>query len=157
MDYCGIGSRFNYFGLTNLVKREHKKDKIISANLVEAAKIATVKENIQIESVDPLIEAVPYIAAVQPAAFYVSLNNGLKQYLASWLSVSAALLDKKTIVSRFDAMGVSNNIELQLEELLDELEWQLYTPFPVAERMQEFYNRAEEMISLLESFRIKHQ
>ena len=149
-------------GLLFWVARENKKDKAKNSPMVPLAEptiipLAPIKEeHALIENVNPLLEAANSIDDPNSAKFYLALNTGLKNYLAHWLGIHAAILDKKSIISQMDNRGVSNNSSLQLLQLMDELEWQLYTPFSATDNRQAFYDRAEDMISLLETYQIKH-
>ena len=48
-----------------------------------------------------------------------------------------------------DKAGVSNDVILQTQELIKEIEWQLYTPFERNVELNEMYNKAQNIIQLL--------
>jgi len=55
-----------------------------------------------------------------------------------------------------DKRNISNDTVLQLQRLLQEIEWQLYTPFERNERMKELYNNAQDIIQLINTYDIRH-
>ena len=84
--------------------------------------------------------------------FYTALNEGLKKYLSKKLSITAEELNKKNITGQLDKKGISNETALQLYTLIDEIEFQLYTPFTENEKMKEIYERANDVIQLLNTY-----
>ena len=74
--------------------------------------------------------------------FYNTLNNELRKFLADRLQIPLETISKKTIVSVADQQGMAIYTRLQIEQLLDDIEWQLYTPMASENSMEELYNRA---------------
>ncbi len=74
--------------------------------------------------------------------FYNTLNNELRKFLADRLQIPLATISKKAIVSVADQQGMAIYTRLQIEQLLDDIEWQLYTPMASENSMEELYNRA---------------
>ncbi len=101
---------------------------------------------------DPLAEAKLCLQQGEPSAFYTALNQSLRQYLSGKLQIVPDELNRKSLLEDFDKRGVRNDIILQWQQLLDELEWQLYTPFSQQEKMPGMYERAEGLVSLLNSY-----
>lgn len=91
----------------------------------------------------------------EPAAenFYQVLNQSLKEFLSSLLHIPAGELNKKLISEEMDKRGVSNATSLELQQLMDEIEWQLYTPFAGATQKQAHYDKANELVQLLNTYR----
>lgn len=89
----------------------------------------------------------------ESAAFYRELDAALKAYLANRLAIPAAMLNKKIITEQLDKQNVSTGTVIKLQELMNEVELQLYTPFPAQEKKQELYNAAADMIQLLETYK----
>ena len=102
---------------------------------------------------DPLAPALLHLKNNEPAAFYSALNEALRSYLARKLDIPPEELNKKTITEQLDKKGIRNDIALQLQRLLDEVEWQLYTPFSENEKMREMYDRADGLILLLKGYK----
>jgi hypothetical protein len=118
--------------------------------MIEAEK--PVEEIIQAQQ-NPLALAEECLQRQDADLFYTHLNLGLKNYISKKFAIPAEELNRKNIVEKLDAKGVSNETAVQLQKLLDEIEWQLYTPFVNNEQMQELYNQTAHMIQLLDTYR----
>jgi hypothetical protein len=81
--------------------------------------------------------------------FYNTLNNELRKFLADRLQIPLETISKKTIVSVADQQGMAIYTRLQIEQLLDDIEWQLYTPMTSENSMEELYNRAMTIAAAL--------
>ena len=84
--------------------------------------------------------------------FYTALNSILRKYLSQKLGIPAEELNKKNIIEKLDNKGVRNDISIQLQQLLDEIDRQLYTPYSENEKMYEIYDRANGLIQLLKLY-----
>jgi BatD DUF11 like domain len=80
--------------------------------------------------------------------FYALLNTELKFYLATRYTLSEGIVDSTILMKEMDKAGVNNNAILQTQQLLQDIEWQLYTPFERNEKLQEMYARAQTIIQL---------
>lgn len=85
--------------------------------------------------------------------FYAQLNLELKNYLARKLGLRPEELNRKNITEKMDARAISNETAIALQKLMDELEWQLYTPVADNEKMKQMYDRANELIQELNTYR----
>ena len=103
---------------------------------------------------DELFVAIEFKSQNDAVNFYPALNNALRNYLSKKLHILPEELNKRTISEKMDAKGVKNEFSLQWQQLLDEIEWQLYTPFSAPEKMQEFYERADSLIQLLNLYKL---
>lgn len=81
--------------------------------------------------------------------FYNALNNELRQFLANTLQIPLGSVSKKTIIVEADQQGIAIYIRLQIEQLLDDIEWQLYTPMASGNSMEEMHKRAVEIAAAL--------
>ncbi|MFT3909120.1 MAG: BatD family protein [Ferruginibacter sp.] len=88
--------------------------------------------------------------------FYTLLNTELKHYLSHKFSIDQNSINSNTIVPVMDKKGISNDIVLKLQNLMHEIEWQLYTPFERNERMNALYQEAHEIIQLINTHEVKH-
>lgn len=84
--------------------------------------------------------------------FYITLNEELKQYLSRKLSLPAEELNKRSITNILDKTGIPLNISMQLNKLIDEVEFQLYTPLVETGKQKELYDRAQETVQLLNTW-----
>ena len=137
------------------LKRDTKKEKQIAQAIVLPNESA-VDEN----PVDEIIEgqqsslalAEEYMYKGDGKAFYTALNEGRKKYLSKKLAIVPEELNKKNITWQLDKKGINNETVIQLHSLMDEIEWQLYTPFTENEKMKEIYERANDVIQLLNTY-----
>jgi hypothetical protein len=81
--------------------------------------------------------------------FYSLLSIELKQFLAKRFSINKENINSKTLVSIMDKKNIDNNISVQTQQLFEEIEWQLYTPFERSEKLQDMYARAQTLIQIL--------
>ena len=144
-------------GLIFWLKKDRKKD----ADLIAAALEAEKKEQeekpvteIIANQQNPLATAEEVLSANDAPAFYHSLNHSLKQFLSHKLGIPLEELNKKSISEKMDSRGMPLEIGLQLNALMDEIEWQLYTPMAANEQMQDLYERANELIQLVNTYKI---
>ncbi len=145
-------------GLIFWLRREIKKDK----PKLPALSPDTQKTETEVDAFaamhlnipeNPLEEASGYLHKNDGTAFYPALNKALRDYLSHILHILPEELNKKTISEKLDNRGVRNDISLQLYRLLDEMEWQLYTPVTGYEKIQEMYDRANGLIQLLNRYK----
>ncbi len=87
--------------------------------------------------------------------FYTLLNIELKTWLANKLSVNANVVNSNSIVFIMDKKGIANDIVLKLQELMQQIEWQLYTPFERNEKMNELYREAQELVQMINVYDIR--
>ncbi len=82
--------------------------------------------------------------------FYRLLNQELKNFLSDRLIIGKENVNTKTLSNEMDKAGISNYLSLQTSQLLQEIEWQLYTPFERNEKMYEYYAKAQTLIQALQ-------
>jgi len=81
--------------------------------------------------------------------FYTTLNNELRKFLADALQIPLETVSKKTIVREADQQGIAIYTRLQIEQLLDDIEWQLYTPMASGNSMEDMHKRAINIAAAL--------
>ncbi len=143
-------------GLIIWLKQENKKEKQIKASkMVKKENNADIKpvEDIIQGQLNPLAIAEESLQRQDGKSFYHELNQGLKNYLSKKFSIAPEDLNKKNISERLDKKGITNETAVQLHALMDEIEWQLYTPFVENEKMKEIYERAYDLVQLLNTYR----
>ncbi len=139
-------------GLIVWLKRDTKKEKQAAAEITGNEKPV---EDILIEQQNPLATAEKSLQQNDAALFYMQLNHGLKDYLSKKLALPAEELNRKNIAEQLDVKGISNETSVQLQQLIDEIEWQLYTPFGDNEKMKELYDRANDLIQLINTYHVR--
>jgi len=100
-------------------------------------------------SVNPLSLTEEKLIAHDCRGFYKALNNELRKYLACKLQIPLSTLNKKSIAEEADKKGVAVATSLQVQQLLDEIELQLYTPFADEDKMEELFNKADVIVHAL--------
>ena len=95
---------------------------------------------------NPLSLSEECMASDDCRAFYTLLNREFKLYLSAKFSLGAQELTAKKLSSQMDKAGLDNELSIHTQQLLQDIEWQLYTPFERNEAMQEFYSRCQEVI-----------
>ena len=86
-------------------------------------------------------------------AFYKELNFALKDFLANKLQLPAATFNKKIITEGLDKKNVSTETVIQLHQLINDIELQLYTPFNEPEKASQLYNSTASIIQLLDTYK----
>lgn len=143
-------------GLIVWLKRDTKEEKqLAAAALAEQERIEAERlvEEVLPEQVNPLKLTEECLYREDAQLFYAHLNQELKTYLANKLALPAEELNRKNIAEKLDAKGISNETVMELQTLLDEIEWQLYTPFSDNEKMKTMYDRANDLIQLVNTYR----
>lgn len=143
-------------GLIVWLKRDKRKELHDNAALPLA-----IEKNADEKPVDEIIEgqqnplALAELSLQQgdSRSFYTQLNLGLKNYLSKKFAISAEELSRKNIAAHLDAKGISINTSVQLQELIDDIEWHLYTPFADNEKMKNMYERAHELVQMMNTYR----
>lgn len=144
-------------GLIFWLRKERKKDAVLLAAALEEEKNASVDKSLSeilLSQQNPLSPAEPNLHANEAATFYSVLNQSLKQYLSHKLNIPLEELNKKSIGEKMDSKGMPVETSLQLNALMDEIEWQLYTPFAANEQMKAVYERANGLVQLLNTYKI---
>lgn len=139
-------------GLIIWLRRDRKKEKTVNDELENVLEEFPKPSAQDIEKADPLLRSESRLETETGEGFFVALNQDLKHYLAAKLALSPEELSRKSISEQLDRKGVSNATSLQLQQLMDELEWQLYTPYSENEKRRELFERTKEMIGLLETY-----
>ena len=111
--------------------------------------ISTNKDEIEVNR-DPLHEAEEALLQNDANNFYYTINNCLRKYLSDKLNYPEKELTRKKINELLDNHNVGVGTILILTSLLDNIEMNLYAPLSSANQMQDVYETASEIISLLD-------
>ena len=98
---------------------------------------------------NPLQEAGEQLTSGNSAPFYYTMDHAMKKYLASKFKVPVEELNKKRIQEELDRCNVGLGTSLRLTSLLEQIEINLYAPASGTHQMREVYEKAGEVISLL--------
>jgi hypothetical protein len=142
-------------GLGLWVRNEHRKDKRAAvAKATEAREKAVEKPAVMEEPAHPLAGAAAMLQHPNTNAFYQQLNNNLRLYLSGKLQLPSAQLSKKTMAEVLDKHAVSPDTVNELLQVLEAIEWQLYTPVADAAEKETLYHRS---LAVLESIKYQYK
>ena len=154
-----VVSLFAVLILTGVIiwfKRDKRKELQLQPALTPAAEEADTEkpaEEIIEGQQNPLTAAEACLRRDDASSFYAQLNLGVKNYLSKKFSIRAEELNRKNIAAQLDAKGISNETAVQLQLLIDEIELHLYTPFADNEKMKDMYERAHDLVQLMNTYR----
>jgi hypothetical protein len=83
--------------------------------------------------------------------FYETLNKEVREFLSAYFHILPEEITKKRIAEELDKKGVSFVVAIKVQQLMDHIEWQLYTPVHVNAQLEESFANAKEMIYSLNS------
>ncbi|MFZ1529509.1 MAG: BatD family protein [Ferruginibacter sp.] len=141
-------------GLIFWLRKEQKKEEAVQLEKKRAAEeeltkiaalAATAPQN-------PLEQSEECLYREDCLEFYVLLNKELKNFFAKKFSIHPQDISVKKIAHAMDQAGMQNENILKLEELLHDVEWQLYTPSLSADERRLVYSRAQEAIQFVNSY-----
>ena len=152
-------------GLIFWLKYDKKKEQVIAQNQAKADlnKVAEseIIHIIDIEEKNWLEKAAVLLYEDDSTAFYNELNLALRNYLSKKLNLPVETINKKSITEELDRKNIAVNTSIQLQEVLNNIELQLYTPVAEKENlpanrqaMQELYDNAADIITLLDTYKI---
>ena len=81
--------------------------------------------------------------------FHEALNHEFRNFLANALQIPLATITKKIIERQADEQGIALYTRMQIQQLLDDIEWQLYTPLASVDSMEDMYQRATAIAATL--------
>ncbi|MEJ7626634.1 MAG: BatD family protein [Ferruginibacter sp.] len=146
-------------GLIIYIFKEKNKD--ISTNTLSEKEVTVTKEEmVQTSSYNqqnPLPLSEKCLHDPECIEFYSLLMSEIKNDLSSKFNVSPEEINKKTLAEKMDKLNISNETVLSLQQLLQEIEWQLYTPFERNEKMNSLYSRSNELLQLINTYHIRSQ
>ena len=117
----------------------------------EEIKLNDIIETSAINQQNPLIKTEECLYQDDCSGFYSLLNTELKKYLANKFSIDPSEVNTKNIAAVMDKRNINNETVLQLQQLLREVEWQLYTPFERNEKMSVLFQDAHDIIQQINS------
>lgn len=111
-----------------------------------------IVESSFINQTNPLAESEKCLNDADCSHFYGLLLGEIKLFLAQKFAITPDEFNDKKIAEKMDAKNISNDTVLSLQQLLHELEWQLYTPFEHNEKMIELYTRSHEILQMINTY-----
>ena len=98
----------------------------------------------------PLQKAEECLKENDGQGFYKSINADLRHYLSSKLHIPVEELSNKKINEAMDKCNVGIGTSVLLDSLLKDIEWHLYTPVANVDHMEDVFEKASEVVALLE-------
>ncbi|MFT3681881.1 MAG: BatD family protein [Ferruginibacter sp.] len=136
-------------GILIWLRADRKKQLAREKMQIPEVEVNMAEEKKELFVADPLAVSKEKLAAGNTKDFYYSINHELKEFLSGKLKIPAALTDKKSINEALDRSGIPLGTCLEIQKLLDDIEWQLYTPFADESRAAEIYERAGMVVHTL--------
>ncbi|MBC7936007.1 MAG: protein BatD [Rhizobacter sp.] len=128
------------------IKKKIGEEKVkIQTEKEEEVKLQVVAEKPQ----NPLQKTEECLNSTDCTAFYTLLNGELKSWMAEKFSIDLPDVNSKKIIHAFDKAGIDNITTLKVQQLMQEIEWQLYTPFERNDTMSDLYSRAQSFIQMI--------
>ncbi|MEJ7610412.1 MAG: BatD family protein [Ferruginibacter sp.] len=81
--------------------------------------------------------------------FYSVLNGELRQFLSEKFAPGTEFLTSKTLALAMDKAGTDNDAILRTQQLLLEIEFELYTPFEQNEKSHRVYAESQTLVQIL--------
>ncbi|MCW3089042.1 MAG: hypothetical protein JWP81_111 [Ferruginibacter sp.] len=132
-----------------LHNQKKKHPPITVAEKITPKSAPVLEEEIKDIPVNPLLLTEEKLIRQDPRGFYEALNHELRSFLADKLEIPLATINKKRIAEEADKKGIAVFTSLKIQQLLDDIEWQLYTPFAAEDKMQEMYDHANCIVHSL--------
>jgi hypothetical protein len=137
--------------LFSIIKKNKNKDDLetkIKLDDLKNEQEENKKEFIIPES--PLLAAHEMLVTENSTGFFSILDSSIKNYLASKFKVPVNELNRKRLNEELDQCNVSLGTSLMLTSLLDEIEINLYAPPSSVRHLNNIFENASEVVSLLD-------
>jgi len=82
-------------------------------------------------------------------AFFILLNKELKQFFATKFALPLHDVSARSVGAAMDDSGYDVTLALQMQELLQAIELELYTPFSSDATKNDLFSRAQELVQHL--------
>jgi hypothetical protein len=148
--FIGGGVFFLAFAIVALIKSRRKNNNVVLPKTNQYNyQPDPVEEPLFTIPANPLAEAEKKLAKGSND-FYKVLDVALDKYFSKKLQVPVEELTKKKINERMDKCNVGVGTTLLVNSLLEDIELNLYAPISSTTQMNEVYEKASEVISLLD-------
>lgn len=131
-------------GLFVWLKKENKKNTTPARS--KKAPVSTTVQAVAAIDFKPLSLSEEKLIQQDHKGFYEAINKEFRKFLADKLELPVETINKKKIAEAADKKSIPVSTCLQIQHLLDDIEWQLYTPFSDQDKMQEMYNTADAVV-----------
>ncbi len=141
--------------LSVLFFRSKTKSKIIQPVAVVTEEPKLTEKDLALENklaagtlaqLNPLEETEACLYREDCKEFYEVLKKEMKAYISVRLQIPESELTAKLVCDKMDAANVPNSSIVALEELMQKVEWYLYTPYQPNDERATLYSKAHEII-----------
>ncbi len=138
-------------GLILFLSRENKaiaaekKKKLIQVQQDMEADEEVVPQSI-LQREKPLQQTADCLNSPDCSAFYTLLNQELKTFFAATFHLPLQEITTANIIGRMDKAGIDNSLTLTAQQLLKEIEWQLYTPMERNDALHDTFARSQCLV-----------
>lgn len=98
---------------------------------------------------NPLQESETCLHDLDCSRFYFLLNKELKSFLADTYHLSSSIFSATAVAVAMDKAGIANDVILQMHDLINEIERNLYTPGNHPGDRSDLYSRSLDLIQLV--------
>lgn len=127
-----------------------KEKKVVPRNKIKKSIISEQeKKSIYFDQQNPLTKTEDCLFRNECTSFYNIINDEMKTFLARRFNISLEDLNIKRLAIVMDKDGISNEIILQTQDLVKEIERQLYTPYERNNELNQMYTQAQNIIQIL--------
>lgn len=131
-----------------MAKEKKQKGIVLKNTSIDIAKqIITPAVNFIQEN--PLTKTEDCLFKNECASFYTIVNEEMKNFLSQRFNLPVENINSKTLSIVMDKAGIENETILQTQQLIQDIEWQLYTPFERNEAINEMYAKAQNIVQML--------
>lgn len=130
-------------------RKNVKKKNIIATPVIEENNAEKKEEEFFILQ-NPLEDAHEKLMHANSAAFYHTLDHSIKKYVSAKFKIPAEELSRKRINEQLDACNIGLGTSIRLNNLMDNIELNLYAPPSNINEMKDVYEKANEVIALLD-------
>lgn len=132
-----------------------KKESKIAEKKSNASTLAAKTENENVQAVldkselnqkNPLEGTERCLYQEDCVEFYRILNTEMKLFLAQKFGRHGQEFNFKFLLNALDRANVDNSLALKIEKLMQDLQFQIYTPFVQSEQRNQMYSRSHQLI-----------
>jgi hypothetical protein len=108
--------------------------------------LAAVLERSELNQKNPLEQAEQCLYLEDCVEFYKILNKEMKAFLSRKFALNGEEFNFKFLLTMLDKANVENDLALRIQRLMQDVEFQIYTPFVQSESRNEMYSRSQQII-----------
>lgn len=136
-----------FTGLFFWVRKENNKERASAiVQIEEEDEIIPEETKKAAPPFNPLAHTEYQLMHQNSRGFYEALNSDIRGFLANQLNVPVEAISKKRIGEELNKNAISIQTGQQIQQMLDDIEWQLYTPLTDENKMQEMYDAATNIV-----------